>query len=53
MMITQDTICALATPNGIGAIGMIRLSGTKSLKIASSVLSKSLEEAISFRLFLI
>lgn len=38
----QDTICALATPNGIGAIGMIRLSGPKSVSIVSEVFSKSL-----------
>ena len=42
-----DTICALATPNGIGAIGMIRLSGKESLAIASKVFSKSLESAAS------
>ncbi len=39
----QDTICALATPNGVGAIGIIRLSGETSWKIVSSVFSKSLE----------
>jgi len=38
----QDTICALATPNGIGAIGVIRLSGDKSFDIVSQVFSKSL-----------
>ncbi|MFT6501380.1 MAG: tRNA modification GTPase [Crocinitomicaceae bacterium] len=44
---SQDTICALATPNGIGAIGMIRLSGKQSWSIASKVFSKSLETATS------
>ena len=44
---SQDTICALATPNGIGAIGMIRLSGKESWSIASKVFSKPLETAIS------
>ena len=29
----QDTICALATANGIGAIGIIRISGNDSLSI--------------------
>ena len=43
----QDTICALATPNGIGAIGMIRLSGKESWLIASKVFSKSLKVATS------
>ena len=44
MIGNQDTICALATPNGIGAIGIIRLSGEKSLEIVSAVFSKSLKE---------
>ena len=42
MLGNQDTICALATANGIGAIGVIRLSGNKSLEIVSKVFSKSL-----------
>ena len=29
----QDTICALATANGIGAIGIIRVSGEQALEI--------------------
>ena len=40
----QDTICALATPNGIGAIAMIRISGSDSLSIVSSLFSKDLRE---------
>ncbi len=38
----QDTICALATPNGVGAIGMIRVSGRETLAIVSKVFSKNL-----------
>jgi len=34
MVYKDDTICALATPNGSGAIAMIRLSGKNSLPIA-------------------
>ncbi len=34
---TQDTIVALATPNGTGAIGVIRLSGPDAIRIANSV----------------
>ncbi|WP_158828485.1 tRNA uridine-5-carboxymethylaminomethyl(34) synthesis GTPase MnmE [Mucilaginibacter lacusdianchii] len=34
---TQDTIVALATPNGSGAIAVIRLSGPDAVKIANSV----------------
>ena len=34
----QDTIVALATPPGVGAIGVIRLSGAKSLDIVNSLM---------------
>lgn len=33
----EDTIVALATPNGTGAIGVIRLSGPEAISIADSV----------------
>ena len=39
----NDTICALSTANGIGAIGLIRISGNESLAIVSSISSKNLE----------
>ena len=32
-MIPEDTICALATPPGKGALALIRLSGTKAISI--------------------
>lgn len=32
-----DTIVALSTPQGIGAIGIIRLSGTKAVEITNSI----------------
>ena len=35
--IKEETIVALATPNGIGAIGVIRLSGPDAIVIANSV----------------
>ena len=35
----SDTIVAVATPHGIGGIGIIRLSGPLSLKVAKSVIS--------------
>ena len=43
----QDTICALATPNGVGAIGVIRLSGDKSWEITEALFSKPLKEKLS------
>ncbi len=40
-----DTIVALATPQGIGAIGVIRLSGEKAIRICENVFaSKSLKK---------
>lgn len=36
-MIPQDTIVALATPSGAGAIAVIRLSGKEAISIASEV----------------
>ncbi len=36
-MINQETIVALATPSGAGAIAIIRLSGNEAITIASSV----------------
>ncbi|MFI5136310.1 MAG: tRNA uridine-5-carboxymethylaminomethyl(34) synthesis GTPase MnmE [Sphingobacteriales bacterium] len=36
-MINNETIVALATPNGTGAIGIIRLSGPEAITIADSV----------------
>jgi tRNA modification GTPase len=44
-MMQEDTICALATPSGSGAIGVIRLSGPEAFSIASKVFKgKKLEE---------
>lgn len=44
-MIFQDTICALSTPSGSGAIGVIRLSGTDAISICNEVFQgKNLEE---------
>ncbi len=51
--IKEETIVALATPNGIGAIGVIRLSGPDAITIANSVfkgkdLSKQASHTIHF-----
>ena len=47
MVEDQDTICALATPNGVGAIGIIRLSGKDSWEVVSKIFSKQLKEQVS------
>jgi tRNA modification GTPase len=49
----QDTIVALATPSGIGAIGVIRLSGADAITICNSTfkgkdLTKQLSHTIHF-----
>lgn len=36
-MISNDTICALATAQGVGAIAVIRLSGSQAISITSKV----------------
>lgn len=36
-MVQLDTICALATPQGIGAIGVIRVSGEKTFEIVNKI----------------
>lgn len=38
-MIKDDTICAVSTPSGTGAISIIRLSGPETLKIVSKAWS--------------
>lgn len=44
----QDTICALATANGIGAIGIIRVSGNQSIEIVNKIFEgKNLEKVDS------
>ncbi len=44
---SQDTICAIATANGIGAIGLIRVSGADAISITSTIFSKQLETKAS------
>lgn len=44
----QDTICALATANGMGAIGIIRVSGNDAFKITNQIFEgKNLEKVAS------
>ena len=37
----QDTIAAIATPPGTGGIGIIRISGTESLRVASRIFGRT------------
>ena len=48
-----DTIAAIATPPGMGGIGIVRLSGTDALGIAESLTHSQLQAGlIQFRQFL-
>ena len=41
----QDTICALATADGVGAIGIIRVSGQDALAVVNRIFEgKNLEK---------
>ena len=41
----NDTICAIATSQGVGAIAIIRVSGEDSIKIVNQIFKgKNLEE---------
>ncbi len=51
-MSTADTIAAIATPPGVGGIGVIRLSGHQALAIAQTLTDSTLEVGkIQFRKF--
>ena len=44
-MLNEETICALSTAPGIGAIALVRMTGPESLRIAQSVFSKDISPA--------
>ena len=46
-MISQETIVALASPSGAGAIAVIRLSGTEALTIAEQVFQSVSEKSLA------
>ncbi|MFZ4785158.1 MAG: tRNA uridine-5-carboxymethylaminomethyl(34) synthesis GTPase MnmE [Flavobacteriales bacterium] len=46
---SDQTICAISTPPGIGGIAVIRVSGAKALEITDSIFSRSLLEAESHK----
>ncbi len=43
----MQTIAAIATPNGVGAISIIRLSGKNAFKIAEKLIKKNLTPRVS------
>lgn len=42
-----DTICALSTASGMGAIAVVRVSGTKAIAIVNEIFSKDISNAES------
>lgn len=46
----NDLICATATPNGLGAIGIIRVSGKGAISCISAIFNKNLTEKESHTL---
>ncbi len=46
-MNTGDTICAVATPNGTGAISVVRVSGPEALAAVDTLFAKDLKNAAS------
>lgn len=43
----NDTICALSTANGMGAIAVIRISGSKAFEITNCIFSKDVTQLAS------
>lgn len=49
-MHNQDTIVALSTPSGVGALGLVRLSGPDAVEIVNRVFSKDISAARGYSL---
>jgi len=49
---TEDTICALSTPYGMGALAIVRISGEKAFEIVSQLIDKPLPADCGGRHFL-
>ena len=48
-MINEETICALSTPSGLGAIALVRLTGPDAVVFAQRIFSKDLSNSISHK----
>jgi tRNA modification GTPase len=46
----QDTIVAIASPPGIGALGMIRISGSEAIALVNQIFSRDLSQARGYTL---
>ncbi len=50
MFTPQDTIVAIATPSGVGALGIIRISGDRAIEYVNALFSKNLSEVGGYTL---
>lgn len=48
---SDDIICAISSPPGVGAIALIRLSGKGSISLANKVFSRNIEKADPYRAY--
>ncbi|MCB0477457.1 MAG: tRNA uridine-5-carboxymethylaminomethyl(34) synthesis GTPase MnmE [Crocinitomicaceae bacterium] len=48
-MNSLDTICALSTPSGSGAIGLVRISGPQAITIVNQIFTKDLNQIDSHK----
>lgn len=46
----DDTIAAISTPSGSGALGIIRLSGSRALELADAIVDRDLSQAGGYTL---
>lgn len=47
----EDTICALSTANGVGAISLVRMSGAKAIEIAQALFSTTIKDGVSHKAY--
>lgn len=50
MMNPNETICAIATANGVGALGVVRVSGENAIKYTNQIFSKDISSSASHTL---
>lgn len=43
----EDTICAISSATGIGAISIIRISGSKAIEVSEKIFNKSISKALT------
>tara|TARA_B100001287_G_scaffold275947_1_gene285129 strand:- start:421 stop:1782 length:1362 start_codon:yes stop_codon:yes gene_type:complete len=44
----NDNICAISSPNGIGGVAIIRISGSNAIEITQNIFSKNIIDAVGY-----